>query len=419
MFKKIRVIGGGTLFHVRPHLTIGAPAYGNTAKIISGLTKKHFPWPEFMTFQHLTKMADPLNSNIETNEDISDLVDECIADPNTKVIFMSAALCDWNASVWSDWSINPTELPSGKDEPRLRTQDGHVFLRLTPADKIINKIRKERKDIFLVGFKTTAGESSDEQFYAGLNLLKKNSCNLVLANDVHTRVNMIITPEQARYTVSTDRNLVLEDLVKMTLARSSLTFTRSTVVEGDPVAWSAPEIPDSLRTVVNYCIDKGAYKPFNGVTVGHFACKINNKTFLTSRRKTNFNNLNEIGLVKIETNGPDSIIAIGSRPSVGGMSQRIIFKYHPEMDCIVHFHIEHKPEAKLSHRSQKYLECGSHQCGINTSEGLREEVSGIKCVFLDNHGPNIVFNRNIDPNKVIKFIDENFDFNKSTDGVNR
>jgi hypothetical protein len=30
-------------------------------------------------------------------------------------------------------------------------------------------------------------------------------------------------------------------------------------------------------------------------------------------------------------------------------------------------------------------------------------------VYLDNHGPNVVINHNIDPDEVIKFIEENFD----------
>jgi hypothetical protein len=113
------------------------------------------------------------------------------------------------------------------------------------------------------------------------------------------------------------------------------------------------------------------------------------------------------------------VYAYGGKPSVGGQSQRIIFKEHPDMDCIVHFHCPPKPEAKLSVRDQAPYECGSHECGVNTSRGLKEEIPGIKCVYLDNHGPNIVFNRNIEPEKVIKFIEDNFDLTKSTDGVDR
>jgi hypothetical protein len=124
-------------------------------------------------------------------------------------------------------------------------------------------------------------------------------------------------------------------------------------------------------------------------------------------------------MVYCRSSGPDTVIAYGSRPSVGGQSQRIIFKEHPEMDCITHFHVPPRADSNLPTREQWQAECGSRNCGINTSDGLQELEPGIKCVYLDNHGPNIVFNRNIDPQRVIEFIDRNFDLSQSTDGIDR
>jgi hypothetical protein len=37
-------------------------------------------------------------------------------------------------------------------------------------------------------------------------------------------------------------------------------------------------------------------------------------------------------------------------------------------------------------------------------------------VYLDQHGPNIVFNRSINPKEVIDFIEENFDLTAKTGG---
>lgn len=42
---------------------------------------------------------------------------------------------------------------------------------------------------------------------------------------------------------------------------------------------------------------------------------------------------------------------------------------------------------------------------------------GIKAVMLDRHGPNVVFPKNIDPAKVIAFIEANFDLAGRTDNV--
>jgi hypothetical protein len=138
---------------------------------------------------------------------------------------------------------------------------------------------------------------------------------------------------------------------------------------------------------------------------------------LTSIRKTNFNDIEKNGLVKIETDGPDRVIAYGAKPSVGGQSQRIVFAEHPDCDCILHFHCPLRPDSrdKVPTVSQREYECGSHQCGQNTSNGLAK-FGNLYAVYLDNHGPNIVFNKDIDPMEVISFIEENFDLEDKTGG---
>jgi len=429
--KKIVIFGGGTVSHVRNHLALCAPAYGTTAKKLAELAKELLPHLDGELI--LTKMAGMNSFNgkgIETNEDVERVIDNLIDDDTTKIIIMNVALCDFDGDVLGDGV-------KGKYGKRLKTAevslrrkaeiyknsaagtqyvvDSDTAIYIQPARKILSKIRKTRKDIFLVAFKTTCGATEDEQYIAALDLCKKNSCNLVLANDTKTRLNMIVTPEEARYHVTTDRDDVLCNLMEMIALRSHLTFTQSTVVAGDPIPWDSELVPSSLRTIIDFCIDNNAYKPFNGVTAGHFAVKLNDNTFLTSIRKTNFNDLSKNGLVKIVTDGPDTVVAYGAKPSVGGQSQRIVFKDHPGLDCIVHAHVPIKPGSRVPVVSQRAFECGSHACGLNTSNGLKQ-FDEIWAVYLDNHGPNIVFNRNIDPQKVIKFIEDNFDLSQKTGG---
>lgn len=445
--KTIHIISGGTISHVATHLGLCAPAYGKVGESLANLC--HHMMENLETVLHQTKMvmgsrrADSgtwYDGKLETNEDVARLIQSITDDLSSKIVFMPVALCDFEVSEITHWgapdpngmvydneknqrvafggSIVPQK--PGKGSPRLSTHgDGHYTLRLKPADKIIKNVRAKRKDIFLVGFKTTDNASEDEMYLAGLRLLKESSCNLVLANDVKTKVNMVITPEEARYHVTTDRYAALKGLVEMAHLRSHLTFTRSTVVAGEPVPWSDPIVPAALRKVVDFCISKNAYKPFRGATVGHFAAKLSQDTFITSQRKTNFNDLEKIGLVKIKTDGPDTVLAYGAKPSVGGQSQRIVFSEHLEYDCIVHFHCPIKPGSDVPTVSQREYECGSHQCGQNTSNGLKkywENGHSFSAVFLDQHGPNIVFNSAIDPSIIINFIEENFDLSAKTGG---
>lgn len=418
--KTCNIISGGTVNHVRPHLALCAPAYGTTGRMIQDYWNNTPTGGENRMLTRLweTRMAGG-RDGLETNADVARLLDILVEDPLTKVIFMPVALCDFVGAVATrhddpDWA-------RGKAGARLKS-DRFYEMHISPAAKIIGGIRAKRKDIFLVGFKTTADATEDEQFHAGLKLVKTASCNLVLANDIRTRVNMIITPEEARYCVTTERAKAIRELVQMTWLRSQLTFTRSTVVDGQPVPWSDERVPANLRAVVNGLIQQGAYKPGpTGATVGHFAAKLDDNMFLTSIRKTNFNDIDKLGMVLVMTDGPDSVIAYGMRPSVGGQSQRIVFREHPGMDCIVHAHVPIKSGSKVPQVSQREYECGSHECGANTSRGLGKFMlnhnGGDYCVYavyLKQHGPNIVFSKTAPPELVLSFIEANFDLSGST-----
>jgi len=455
--RRFYVITGGTMVHVAPHFSLCAPAYGRVGEQIDSELKNAFTrWHndaeiplEERTRVVLVRTKMALGSAqpgviedglikaaglkfLETNEDLEKLIDHLVLQPETKGIVLAAAVCDWQPlEVCEDGDhrvglgdayLLDKDHPPGKKHPRLQTKWGNLMLRMSPADKIIGKIRQERKDIFLVGFKATTGLSEQEQYVTGLGLLKGASCNLVLANDVHEHRNMVITPEEAKYHVTKDRKAAIKGLCEMIAMRSQLHFTRSTVVEGEPVPWDSDTVPANLRKVVNHLIARGAYKPFQGKTVGHFATRGPKPGIIyTSRRKTDFNRLPEDGLLRIDTVGDDQVIAHGAKPSVGGQSQRIIFDQHPDVDCIVHAHVPMRDGPKLQGlklqvREQRPFECGSMECGQNTSEGLVQVWDGIKAVMLDEHGPNICFSKDADPDRVIEFIEEFWDLEAKTGG---
>jgi hypothetical protein len=415
--KKIYVLGGGTFNHVRSHLSLATPAFGaaaHTMKVNLDQVIQSKGWQnEFEVILKLTKMADPQGSELVTNDDVATYLDQLIADPDTKGIVFNVALTDYRGSIG--------DVVSGKYATRMETSKGESMMQLTPSDKLIGRIRKVRKDIFAVGFKTTSDATSDVQYVKGLKLLKTNSLNLVLSNDLVTRNNMIIAPEETRYHETTDRADVLRHLATIMMSRITNTFTRSTVIPGEAVEWNGNTVPDSLRTVVNHCIKGGAYKPFLGKTAGHFAVRVGDDDFLTSIRKSNFNSLDQVGLVRIQSKNDNEVIAHGFRPSVGGQSQRIIFREHPDLDCIVHFHCPTKEGVELPTVPQWRNECGSHQCGQATSGGLQHVDLGdgdsLKVVYLDAHGPNVVFNRKTNPQKVIDFIERSFDLRAKTGGM--
>lgn len=478
----IYIIAGGTFVDVAPHFSFAARAYGSIGvKLYETLVDiieeqgqeenirvipifTGMAGGQMMRLAHsgVTDAANDvsegyrivekvLGGSISTNDDLAKVVAH-LRDQGPRAIILASAVCDfepsgieqrpdedWMTSVLGDKAASKIRSvwrdveqtfrdEFGRNTERLKTRSTEggpqpYTLNIKPTRKLIADIRRgpnARKDVFVVGFKTTAGATEDEQYFAGLNMLKSNSINLVLANDIDTKVNMVITPEEARYHVG-PRETAIEGLCEMILSRSKLRFTRSEVVgsDSDLIKWEDERIPDNLRKVVDWCIEHGAYKPFRGKTVGHFAVKLGDNEFATSLRHTNFNtDLHERGMSRVITVDDTRVIAFGAKPSVGGQSQRAIFRDHPDTDCIVHFHCPPKPGSEIKRGvEQRPYECGSHECGENTSRNLRDYGDGIKAVYLEEHGPNIVFSKNTSPEVVIDFIARNFDLSDKTGGL--
>ena len=106
--KKIHILGGGTVNHVRTHLAISSQAYGTTARTLHKMFSKHRGDNVEL---HLTKMASAGDSHLETNADIEALVKKLVADPETSMIVFNVALADFEGEI--------DEVSSDKYAPRL------------------------------------------------------------------------------------------------------------------------------------------------------------------------------------------------------------------------------------------------------------------------------------------------------------
>ena len=67
------------------------------------------------------------------------------------------------------------------------------------------------------------------------------------------------------------------------------------------------------------------------------------------------------------------------------------------------------------------LICGSLECITSCITGFKKyKVSDTHSIWaghMDHHGPNIVFNSDINPQLVIDFIGKYWDLNRKTDGL--
>lgn len=221
----IHVVGGGTRQYLDgSHLYLGSKAMGGTARRIAELCREYSEAMDVVLT--LTDMAGG-QQGIDTNEDLAIFAQSIISDVRTKIVFWTPSVLDFHVFMEAH-------------EGRLKTADGVRNAELQPTEKLVEAFRKReggRKDIFLVACKQTAGATESEQYEQALLMLKRTSANVVLANDAVTKVNMVVTPEEAVYSVTTDRDAALRELVEIAYLRSPLTFTQSTVVAGEAVPW--------------------------------------------------------------------------------------------------------------------------------------------------------------------------------------
>lgn len=119
-----------------------------------------------------------------------------------KVIIMNAAICDFEMD-------NP-------GEARLSSSQDYAVTLKGIQGKIVSTIRERRPDIIVAGFKTTHSESAVGQLAKASASMHASGLDFVLANDVGTRNNMLLTHELRVYQGS--REFLLDQLVSEVIA---------------------------------------------------------------------------------------------------------------------------------------------------------------------------------------------------------
>ena len=464
---KVYIIAGGTLVHVSPHFSLAAPAYGkvgtkiksNLDSIVSEKGDKGFEFILMPTKMALYEcrnhfdpemydqiLADAKIKSLETYYDVKKFIKHILKDDSTKGIILPSAICDYEPRIIKKIDENKMSLRGvvsydfGKKAKRLKTKDGNLSLEIQPTDKIVSGIRRKRKDIFLVSFKATAGESVDHSYNIGLKSMKDNKSNLVYINDVQKKVNMIMTPEEFVYT-NKSRDELMMTLCELIYDRIDLTYHK-TEVKGRSKAdvydlMKRGSIPKNFVDILKHAIGEGAYKPFevfdkkaNGkmpkyksITVGHFGCKVTGESFsrISSARGSDHNLVLEKGVIKIHGEEGNKIIVSGGKPSVGEHTQKMIYDdLGDKVDSIIHFHCPlKKGVTSISIRPQKPFQCGTDECALNTSNGMEKIIDGVYAVHLEGHGPNIAFSKDIDSSVIKGVIEEYWDLSKKEDGLDQ
>ncbi|MCP4280129.1 MAG: hypothetical protein GY776_08995 [Alteromonas sp.] len=173
----IVIFGGGTVSHVRNHLGLCAWSRGTTARKL----KQLLPQAKLV----LTAMGSE-SSQIVTYMDLHNEVFKACADPRTSVIVMSCAIPDFEGEV--------DGIANGKHAARLQSRGDAPSITLRAVPKLIDDIKHRRPDIKIVGFKTTTGDTIEQQ----RDKAERMGVDYVIANDVVNRRNLLNGVEMSR-----------------------------------------------------------------------------------------------------------------------------------------------------------------------------------------------------------------------------
>ncbi|KAB8145557.1 hypothetical protein F8S13_00255 [Chloroflexia bacterium SDU3-3] len=209
----IAVITGGTLAHIRPHLALCAPAYGQVGSVIAarlraapalaGWEIHRIPMrmagrPGPATRRMLAALGCPASP--ETNADVAALLRGLLAAPHTRAVVMAAAICDFEPEdlvVRGEDDAEEQSAAFGKSAPRLHHARS-ATIALRPSEKLLTMVKAMRPDVALVSFKTTAGQSVEEMAARASQSLRASGSDVVLANDLHTRRNLLVYADGSR-----------------------------------------------------------------------------------------------------------------------------------------------------------------------------------------------------------------------------
>ena len=246
------------------------------------------------------------NIYVKDTEDLLNVVTDILVNNKIDIFIHSMAVADYTTSYVIDFgklqelvqNVEIKNLDNYIEECRLLSnskissdiEQPAIILRQTP--KIIKKIKEISPYTFLVGFKLLDNVSEQELFDIGFNLLRKNRCNLVLANDINkiregNHRGLLIYPEKT-FDVIEGKDEIAHYIYKKSIERYNVGHPKSIQVSDDnkineDVFHSFYGMGlflnqnDFLPRVVNHD------RPDKEGTYGNMSAKVDNGFYMTCR----------------------------------------------------------------------------------------------------------------------------------------
>ena len=276
---------------------------------------------------------------------VADYTTEYVLDLNKmKNLIVGKQVDDFDSIVEQCKIDNSNKMSSYMESPA-------IVLKKTP--KVIEQIKKLSPYTFLVGFKLLDNVSEEELFDVGFNLLRKNRCNLVLANDIHkirqgNHRGMLIYPEKT-YDIVEGKDSIANYIVKKSIERFSVKHPKSIQVSSDNGI--SDEIFESFYKMGKW-LDRNDFlpkvinhdRPDKIGTYGNLSMRYRDKFYITCRnvnksdlKKSDLSRINSVNIVNNDSVYSNVKYNSELKPSIDTTIHSEIYRYS-YFTHIVHIH---------------------------------------------------------------------------------
>lgn len=256
----------------------------------------------------------------------------------------------------ADYFVEGVELEDGRfiDTATLQTgklsSDGESMkVVLKRAPKIISLIKKIQPLVYLVGFKLLNDTTEENLFNVGFNLLRKNRCNLVIANDLtHIRSGehraLFIVPEKKSEKVN-GKAEISKHLAALLEHRAFCKHSKSNRLS-ENVSINEQSL-NEMKQVGAELFKEGLLPTVEGGTYGNLSTLTNNGYLMTGRN-VHKGDLNKEIVCHIEEClevNKESVYAHVNyhgkvKPSIDSAIHGAIYRKVPEAKAILHVHTD-------------------------------------------------------------------------------
>lgn len=349
--KVIVITAGGTIEHIDSVRTIRNSSSGKLGSLMAESIKNSWDDVEIIYISNRYAIRPNIQHEwIETTSvlDVEQKVKELLETRKVDIFIHSMAVADYYVE-----GIETEQGEFVKTETLLHNKlssDGEeIKVILKKAPKIISQIKKWQPLVYLVGFKLLNETTEENLFNVGFNLLRKNRCNLVIANDLASikkgnHEGLFIVPEK-KYDKIKGKETIAEYLTSLLLNRAFCKHSNSKRLSENS---NVPgEVLSQMKNIGKKLFDKGLLPIVEGGTYGNLSVKDDNGFYITGRNVDKGNLTGDI-LCKIEDcKGvtKESVYAEvfyhgKVKPSIDSAIHHAIYSKIPSAEAILHVHTD-------------------------------------------------------------------------------